>query len=142
MASLQLADHVTAAVQFLQALSGAQRDAAMASQFKTIKNLLSRVNGPVGALEAARCLTQVVEYMTEEQRSEMQQMVNERASAVPDPARGTHHWQDWSQDFWKDLPSALLNDLRNPNLSASDGMTKVFVYLATCGLRTPNEKVF
>ena len=141
MACQQLITHVEASAQFLANMPSSMRADAMAGQFNAVKLMLSRIQGPVEALQASNAINAGWgAFLNEYQKQEIAAVINRQAAALG-PATG-YSKQDWSGDFWQVLPKKLGDTLADQDLSASYRMLELFKYLAEKGLRLPNEKVF
>ena len=141
MACQQLITHVEASAQFLAKMPSSMRADAVAGQFNAVKLMLSRIQGPVEALQASNAINAGWgAFLNEYQKQEIAAVINRQAAALG-PATG-YSKQDWSGDFWQVLPKKLGDTLADQDLSASYRMLELFKYLAEKGLRLPNEKVF
>ena len=110
MACQQLITHVEASAQFLAKMPSSMRADAVAGQFNAVKLMLSRIQGPVEALQASNAINAGWgAFLNAYQKGEINAVINRQAAALG-PATG-HRKQDWGGDFWQVLPRSWATGL-------------------------------
>ena len=140
MACQQLIAHVRAAATYIEATSETQRPAAVASQLAAVRMMLARIFGPAEALQASMAISSALgSFLSRSQHEEITALINAQAAVgVPSTARN----QEWSSEFWVELPRSLKDTLSDNSMASSPRMDALFQYLAGRGLRVPSEKTY
>ena len=88
MACQQLITHVEASAQFLAKMPSSMRADAVAGQFNAVKLMLSRIQGPVEALQASNAINAGWgAFLNAYQKGEINAVLNRQAAALG-PATG------------------------------------------------------
>ena len=141
--------HIKAVAQYVQGKE--DPNTAIAIQLPALKAMIeNHVSGPAVAAQVEEvCKAHLAEYMSNEKYKELQEVLDKKAAEVAAPvstlaaAGGGHNkTQEWSNVFWKQMPTSLMDTLRDITVQNSEKMSALFDYLLRLGLKHPSEKTY
>ena len=142
-AATQLVRHLQAAASYITGVPAESRAAAVNAQLANVKQMISRISGPVEANEVNAALRQHFHVLlTASQQQEIYSLVNAQAATMMARGGSESKTQNWSLDFWRELPATLWHGMGDARVTEVARMYKLFDFLYDSGLRHPCEKTY